>query len=697
MTNIDEIQSALNAIKPSALTYEEWVEVGMALKDAGYSSDIWDTWSQNDERYKSGECARKWKTFHGLGEKVTILSIFKKARELGWKSDKELKVLTWDSVIDTDGDETQEESTPKKESVTNITSDYLDMPPTAQLKKYLSVLFKEDDYVSIVTSAYQRDDGKWTPANSGINFKVSDLIKSIDRHPDDLGACIGDWNTEAGAWIRFNPSDGKGAKDENAKAYRYTLVESDELDIEEQYKAYKDLNLPIAALVKSGGKSLHAIVRIDAENEKEYRQRVQFLYNFLDNHHFKVDEANRNVMRLSRLPGVTRGTQVQQLITTNMGALNWSEWRNEIDFVNNPLPDIKTLSELVSNPPKMPEELIKGVLRESHKMIVGAPSKAGKTFLMIELATAIAEGSTWLKWECNKGKILYINFEVEEASFLERIKAVYKTKQLVFGDSNPNFKNFCLWTLRGYTEPLDKLAPMITRYVNLLGGVKGIIFDPLYKILIGDENTAGDMSKLCNLFDKISHETGASVIYTHHHSKGIQGSKHSIDRMSGSGVLARDPDVILDVIQVFPNPQRVMSFEDEIDDDATYWQVSGSLREFKSFQPFNVKFSYPCHYVDTSHNKDDFLVDGDPHLNLKGKNDNNEQREKLLQAYEKLRKKPTDGVTIQDLAKYFDKTERTVRSWLGSQADLFKFLGGLIYTKEDLKEALKDPKSDSLD
>ena len=111
MTNTDEIQSALNAIKPSSLTYEEWVEVGMALKDAGYSSDIWDTWSQNDERYKSGECHRKWKTFHGLGEKVTILSIFKKARELGWKSDKELKVLTWDSVIDTDGDETQEENT----------------------------------------------------------------------------------------------------------------------------------------------------------------------------------------------------------------------------------------------------------------------------------------------------------------------------------------------------------------------------------------------------------------------------------------------------------------------------------------------------------------------------------------------------------------------------------------------------------
>ena len=687
MTNVDEIQSALNAIKPSALTYEEWLEVGMALKEAGYNEDIWDDWSKNDERYKSGECHRKWKTFHGLGEKVTILSIFKKARELGWKSEKELRVLTWDSIIDTDGDETQEESTTPK-SVTNITSDYLDMSPTAQLKKYLSVLFKEDDYVSIVTSAYQRDDGKWNPANSGINFKVSDLIKSIDKHPDDLGACIGDWNAEAGAWIRFNPSDGKGAKDDNATAYRYTLVESDELGIEEQYKAYKDLNLPIAALVKSGGKSLHAIVRIDAENEKEYRQRVQFLYNFLDNHHFKVDEANRNVMRLSRLPGVTRGTQVQQLITTNMGALNWSEWRNEIDFVNNPLPDIKTLSELASNPPKLPEELIKGVLRESHKMILGAPSKAGKTFLMIELATAIAEGSTWLKWECNKGRILYINFEVETASFLERIKAVYQKKGLVFGEKNPNFDNFCLWSLRGYTKPLPELAPTIIRYANLLGNVKAIILDPMYKISIGDENNAGDMTKLCNLFDQISHETGASIIIPHHHSKGIQGGKHSIDRMSGSGVLARDPDVIIDMTQAFLNPNKVMDWDEEID-EATYWQLSCTLREFKSPAPFFIKFGYPVHEIVTD--SSDLLVDGDPRLNLQTKKKNNQedQCKQLLKAYEELRKQPVDGVALPDLAKYFDRTERCIRMWLGNHADTFKFLGGKIYTKEDLKIALK--------
>ena len=46
-------------------------------------------------------------------------------------------------------------------------------------------------------------------------------------------------------------------------------------------KLYRKLELPIAALVYSGGKSLHAIVRVDAEDYEEYRKRVDFLYDFM--------------------------------------------------------------------------------------------------------------------------------------------------------------------------------------------------------------------------------------------------------------------------------------------------------------------------------------------------------------------------------------------------------------------------------
>jgi RecA-family ATPase len=77
-----------------------------------------------------------------------------------------------------------------------------------------------------------------------------------------------------------------------------------------------------------------------------------------------------------------------------------------------------------------------------------------------------------------------------------------------------------------------------------------VIIDPIYKLQWGDENDAGDVARFCNQLDRICHELGAAVIDAHHHSKGTQGQKRSIDRGSGSGVFGRDPDAILDMIEL---------------------------------------------------------------------------------------------------------------------------------------------------
>ena len=66
--------------------------------------------------------------------------------------------------------------------------------------------------------------------------------------------------------------DGKGVKNENVTDYRYALVESDCMALEEQNAIIRELELPVAVLVYSGGKSVHAIVKIDAANYDEYRK-----------------------------------------------------------------------------------------------------------------------------------------------------------------------------------------------------------------------------------------------------------------------------------------------------------------------------------------------------------------------------------------------------------------------------------------
>src|SRR5699024_9267414 len=77
-----------------------------------------------------------------------------------------------------------------------------------------------------------------------------------------------------------------------------------------------------------------------------------------------------------------------------------------------------------------------------------------------------------------------------------------------------------------------------------------VIIDSIYKVCTGDENSADKMAHFTNQFDKVCTELGSSVIYCQHHSKGAQGGKKSMDRSSGSGVFARDPDALIDLVEL---------------------------------------------------------------------------------------------------------------------------------------------------
>ena len=180
------------------------------------------------------------------------------------------------------------------------------------------------------------------------------------------------------------------------------------------------------------------------------------------------------------------------------------------------------------------------------------------------------------------------------------------------------------------------------------------VLDPIYKLITGDENSADQMAKFCNQFDLVRRALDRAVIYCHHHSKGAQGGKRSMDRASGSGVFARDPDAMLDMTALVPTDaireqlhnkaacrvikamldkrghaaaygpdaalsrHRMLTIAKEklgladlraIDADVTAaekmadsmpaWRIDGPLREFARFDPVNLWFDYPVHKPDT--------------------------------------------------------------------------------------------------
>ncbi len=641
------ITELLDFLNPALLNYSEWINVGMALKEEGFAVTVWDDWSKRDaKRYHTGECLQKWKGFCGNATPVTGGTIYEIARQYGYTSSAGSE-LGWDSVIG---------GKASSDSLVIVNRDWIESReikepeewnPKAEIIKYLS-LFDSTENVGYVTEVWEKD-GKYMPTGGCYDRTAGELIQALSRCKD-ICDVFGDYNKEAGAWIRFNPLDGKGVKNENVTEFRYALVESDSTDIEKQNAILRDLELPIAALVYSGGKSLHAIVKIDAATYDEYRKRVDYLYSVCQKNGLVVDSQNRNPSRLSRMPGIERGDKKQFIIDMNIGKESFLEWREWIESVNDDLPDPEGLESVWEELPPLSPCLIDGVLRQGHKMLVAGPSKAGKSFALIELTIAIAEGEQWFGFDCTKGKVLYINLELDRASCLHRFKDVYKA----LGLCGKHIDNIDIWNLRGKTIPLDKLAPKLIRRAHKKDYI-AVIIDPIYKVITGDENSAEQMSYFCNQFDKICSELGTAVIYCHHHSKGNQGAKKSSDRASGSGVFSRDPDALIDlneleltdsvkqaeVNKAFEKTsikwlsEYVTAWEDNILRDdlcseekaqracqkalppevykdmmssflpkkehllrRTAWRIEGTLREFQSFGVINLWFDYPIHKPD---------------------------------------------------------------------------------------------------
>ena len=683
-----DLRELLEYIDPSQCSYDEWLNVGLALHQEGYPMFVWEEWSADDgERFHEGECAAKWESFgRYTGKLVTGATITQMAKENGWTSKHKFEnneALSFDSMVLATTPE-QYQVVDKnwiEESDVHIPKSY----PLEQRKQdivtYLTTLFEPEEYVGYVVNTFALPDGKQSPTMGNYSRTVQQILDGING-TTQLENVFGTFNKEMGAWIRFNPIDGKGVKNDNVTAFRYMLLESDNMSLGKQKAILEQLELPIAAMVFSGGKSIHAIVKVDAYSYEEYRKRVDFIYSIAQKNGFKPDKKNRNPSRLSRMPGVMRGGNPQFLMATNIGKENYKEWEEWIASVNDDLPEPEELDALWDNMPDLAPPLIEGILREGHKMLIAGPSKAGKSFALIQLCISIAEGKPWFGFDCTQGKVLYVNLELDRASCLHRFKDVYEALEQL----PTNIGNISIWNLRGKSLPMDQLAPKLIRRAQKRN-YKAIIIDPIYKVITGDENSADQMANFCNQFDKVCTELKCAVIYCHHHSKGSQTGKRSMDRASGSGVFARDPDALLDLLELELENMNEDKLQDAPIDtnQCTAWRMEGTLREYPKFKPVDLWFEYPIHKVDTN----GFLAmaqfdspqqKGANVINKRKKAAKEKKKEQIVDAFNIADAENgfTGQVEIKRVAELMEVSEKTLRRYLKESPVYNINLGKLI-------------------
>ena len=225
--------------------------------------------------------------------------------------------------------------------------------------------------------------------------------------------------------------------------------------------------------------------------------------------------------------------------------------------------------------------------------------------------------------------------------------------------------NIVPWNLRGHAAPMEKLAPKIIRRCRNTGPYKAIVIDPLYKVQQGDENSAEAICSFTNALDKIAHETGAAVIYDHHHPKGTAGERKVIDRGAGSGVFVRDADALVDISNLEPGNDAPDLVKTLVKEGERPMVLSFVLRDFPDIEEQKIWFKFPLHYIDTAGLLENCHIEGSSEANFsKNPNRISDDEKKRIVEFAFAQCENCGIARLSEMETYTDVSVKTLRKYV---------------------------------
>jgi RecA-family ATPase len=409
-----------------------------------------------------------------------------------------------------------------------VAVDDIDCPPVPRpipdgARRLIRALFQEGEYVSLSREEAVLDEfgePAWTESGKlktrcGPSLTMSRewWLNNLDRVDGDPNQIYSD-EYRNGAYIRLNPMLEGGSKDADVTAFRHTLVEFDRHSIPEQWRILHGAGLPIAALIHSGGRSLHAWVRVDAKDRLEYEERVAELHSALAE--YGIDTACKNPSRLSRLPGMIRGDNRQELLALNIGAASWDAWKTELVLAGNC--ETWTVADFTSYQEEADPDTLLGNrwLTKGGSCLWFGPSGAGKSTLCMQAAVSWAAGRDFFGIRCERPlKSLVVQAENDLGDEAQMFKGVIRGLRLERDTSwHSN-----LVVVRNCTHTGDQFVDFLER-LHAKHRPDLIWVDPLYAYLGGDVSDQGLVSRfLRNRLNAFLQASGAILFMVHHISK----------------------------------------------------------------------------------------------------------------------------------------------------------------------------------
>jgi RecA-family ATPase len=234
-----------------------------------------------------------------------------------------------------------------------------------------------------IAIARTNEEGKEVPKDAGVVLSREEWLTKLESVGGDPNKFMRTAEKN-GIFISINPLKIGGSRDADVTAFRHCLLEFDQISVQEQWNLIQQSRIPATAVISSGGRSIHAWVKVDAKDRAEYDQRVKLLYaHFAE---YRPDEKNKNPSRFSRLPNCVRFDKRQELLALNLGAESFSEWQMEQEMDD--LGQEIRIGDLCKFEPEKDNQSVLGnrwLCRGGSCLIVGQ-SGIGKSSIEMQLA-----------------------------------------------------------------------------------------------------------------------------------------------------------------------------------------------------------------------------------------------------------------------------------------------------------------------
>jgi hypothetical protein len=200
------------------------------------------------------------------------------------------------------------------------------------------------------------------------------------------------------------------------------------------------------------------------------------------------------------------------------------------------------VADLCAQHPRLREPVVEGLLRRGETMNVVGGSKSQKSWLVADLAIAVALGRPWLGYPTSPGRVLLIDNELHPDTIAHRIKAVADAR----GVSIENLRGrLTVRSLRGRLVDVFALEPTLAYEP---GTFRLVVVDAWYRMLPAGENSEnsnGTVTQAYNALDRMALHLDAAFSVVHHASKGSQSAKQVTDVGAGAGAQSRAADTHL--------------------------------------------------------------------------------------------------------------------------------------------------------